>query len=199
MKIKQVVPKEFYNRKCTVMGCNELHRANGFCGTHYAQSRRGISKDVMKPFKKRQRLNNAGYVCKVDGCAREAQRAQMCMAHYQRVGVHGDPLAHIPITIFKGWHYHKTGYVVIPSNGHPNGNAAGSIMEHVKIMSDYLGRPLEKNENVHHKNGIRDDNRLENLELWSKRQPTGSRVSDLITYAKEIIEKYGTDETKYKT
>lgn len=65
-------------------------------------------------------------------------------------------------------------------------------------MEEMIGRPLLKHENVHHKNGMRDDNRPENLELWSKAQPPGQRVEDKIQWAIELLSAYGYDVVQHK-
>jgi hypothetical protein len=57
-------------------------------------------------------------------------------------------------------------------------------------MEQILGRELLPDENVHHINGDRADNRVENLELWSTSQPAGQRIPDKVAWAREILDRY---------
>lgn len=59
----------------------------------------------------------------------------------------------------------KSKYKIIYKPNHPNANAYGYLPEHRYVMSKFLGRPLEKGEDVHHINGDKKDNRIENLKL----------------------------------
>jgi endogenous inhibitor of DNA gyrase (YacG/DUF329 family) len=83
------------------------------------------------------------------------------------------------------------GYVkVFVGRDFPGAIGSGHMLEHRKVMQVFLGRPLTKDENVHHVNGVRDDNRLGNLELWSHSQPKGQRVADKVQWAHEFLALY---------
>ena len=69
------------------------------------------------------------------------------------------------------------GYVFIYMPNHPMARKHGYIPEHRLVMSNVLGRSLFSYESVHHKNGVRSDNRPENLELWLN-QPSGQRAQE---------------------
>ncbi len=93
----------------------------------------------------------------------------------------------------KKWHYDGYGYIVLHKIGHPNAKKYGRILEHIYVMSEHLGRPIKDKETIHHKNGKRDDNRIENLELWSHSHPYGQRIEDKIAWAIEFLKEHGYD------
>lgn len=83
------------------------------------------------------------------------------------------------------WRSNRRGYIVCSG---PDGK---EISQHRWVMQQMLGRKLMPHENVHHINGIREDNRPDNLELWSTSQPSGQRIEDKLAWAQWFIEQYG--------
>lgn len=74
----------------------------------------------------------------------------------------------------RGWHLDKHGYKIL-SQGKRGGYQQP---EHRAVMERILERKLKKYETVHHKNGLRSDNRPENLELWSHNHGKGQRLEE---------------------
>lgn len=109
-----------------------------------------------------------------DNCSEAARRSPLHRSKHQ------DGEAN---TTFKGGSIDKNGYRLCHIDGK-------QYFEHRLVMEGILGRKLLPTETVHHKNGQRADNRPENLELWSSRNPKGQRIADKIEWAKELISQY---------
>lgn len=66
-----------------------------------------------------------------------------------------------------GFYRHSNGYIRVWAPEHPHAESRGYVMEHRLVMEEHLGRYLTRDEVVHHINEQRDDNRIENLMLFS--------------------------------
>lgn len=125
--------------------------------------------------------------CSVEGCESPQYCKTLCNLHYFRLRKYGDVGCVEPLARKKGTGTTVGGYVRIERR---EDGRRRSEAEHRTIMAAHLRRPLTSVEQVHHKNGIKTDNRLENLELWSTHQPKGQRVTDKLAWAREIVALY---------
>ena len=132
-------------------------------------------------------------MCKVEDCEREVHGRGYCSAHYRRVLKHGDPLAQIPIREADGTGHMSHGYrqINIPKELRHLSHGKTKMAEHRFVMAQHLGRALSSDEHVHHVNGVRTDNRLDNLELWSTSHPSGRRIEDLLEFCMAMLDRYG--------
>lgn len=135
--------------------------------------------------------------CSFTECGRRVQSRALCKTHYEQL-LRGEDLKPIrPKAADGAGHINpRSGYRYFNRQDHPNASKNGLVAEHQVVMSAMLGRPLRKGENVHHKNGVKHDNRESNLELWVTMQPAGQRPQDLIEYAHLILDRY---EEEFRT
>ncbi len=172
---------------CRVDSCQAVVDAKDLCHDHYQRLlRKGLVQE-MTP------LRRGGLTCSVDDCDRPLKSRGFCAAHDKRVLKHGQPQADIPIRRSDGSGHMSHGYqqVSVPPELRHLSRGATKIAEHRLVMAQSLGRALSADERVHHMNGVKTDNRLENLELWSTSHPSGQRVKDLLEFCMVMLDRYG--------
>lgn len=184
------------SRFCEVKDCDGIHQAKGYCQKHYYRYKR-----YGDPHRVTQANGPKKTKCLVEGCGdnHKAITKGYCAKHYYRFRKFGDPLIG---GRNKSGYINSAGYVIrtAPSWLRPSmekrGRKTFEMLEHRIVMAEYLGRPLEEDETVHHKNGIRHDNRIENLELRNGNHGQGATIEDKINYARYILNRY---EKEYET
>lgn len=184
--LRPIVVYSEYPTDCRVEGCRGKRKSRGYCQTHYVRILRGNDLEAPVNFK------NPGATCRADGCQRPAKSVGYCVTHYARhyrgIGMDAPVRKKTPGE-WSNWSVSsRDGYV--RRFKVEDGNRSVQA-QHRHVMELHLGRELLPGENVHHINGVRHDNRIENLELWSSSQPSGQRVEDKLAWAREIIALYG--------
>lgn len=170
--------------KCSIVNCTMTAMCAGMCFPHYrwTKSNPNGSPESFNPKVKPD--------CAIENCERTSYSKGFCKAHYERSKSETSkkPLSSPIREGGNEWYKNKNGYLqksILLENGKWK-----TILQHRTVMEDNLGRSLLPGENVHHINGQRDDNRIENLELWSTSQPYGQRVADKVAWAIEMLKLY---------
>lgn len=139
---------------------------------------------------RRKPRNYVRNLCAWEPCRKASHQGRLCVQHHAELAARSSQLlSHLTSSdvAVRRIAVSPDGYLSIAMDG------TSFVSEHRAVMRQLLGRDFYPGENVHHKNGVRVDNRPENLELWVSSQPSGQRPADLVAWAREIITRYGNE------
>lgn len=145
---------------CSVIGCERLAKARGWCGTHYERWRKTGDLTCGK------RKYPVDAVCAVDGCEKPRKGREWCATHYARWQSNGDPL--VVQRVKTGRRITAQGYVAMWEPAHPLATAHGYVLEHRKVMHDAGYDVIGMH--VHHLDHDRTNNDLSNLVVMTEQE-----------------------------
>lgn len=165
---------------CGFDGCSRFRYSREYCEIHLRMLKNGTP---LRPIVEPRRG------CSFEGCPKPHDTRGLCASHAKQhyAGLPLSTLRTVRPANWSPWRKQATGYV---ARWRSDKGVRTFELQHRRFMEDHLGRALLPNENVHHINGDRSDNRLENLELWSTSQPSGQRVEDKVAWAVETLALY---------
>lgn len=190
-KVEEYGPKP---TSCRIPGCDRrvAYLRDAMCVMHYLRKRSG--KDLKAPV--RIARGELKEICIMDGCGKKANAKDLCSAHLYRL-TKGHDLS-MPFRrknaskLGPGRWLDGSGYVMckVPP-GTAGAKPGGFMLEHRFVMQRRLGRTLLSVETVHHKDGNRTNNTIDNLELWSGKHGKGINIIDGIRSSTDWILRYG--------